>query len=59
MNETYPMYKIMCKLHDIKIKTWNFNKKFELPLAELKKKNWKKNKDYFFSKSKFTYRVRV
>lgn len=47
MNETYPMYKIICKLHDVKIKTWNFNKKFDLPLSELKKKIRKKTRIIF------------
>ena len=37
MNPTYPMYEVLCKLHNIKFKLWNFNKKLELNLSNLKK----------------------
>ena len=47
MNETYPMYKIMCKLHNVKIKTWNFNRNFDLLISELKKKISKKTRIIF------------
>ncbi len=47
MKETYPMYKIICKLHNIKIQTWNFDKNFNLPITELKKKINKKTKIIF------------
>lgn len=36
LNETYPMYKILCKLNNIKYKFWNFNKDFKLSIDELK-----------------------
>ena len=43
------MYEIICKLNDIKIKTWNFNKNFQLELSELKKKITNKTKIVFSS----------
>lgn len=47
MSETYPMYEIICKLNDIKIKTWNFNKNFQLELSDFKKKITNKTKIVF------------
>ena len=47
MNETYPMYKIICKLHNVKIKKWNFDKKFNLRINDLKRKINKKTKIIF------------
>ena len=38
MNETYPMYKIISKLHNVKYKTWNFNKNLQLSFKDLKRK---------------------
>mgnify|MGYP001205552432 CR=1 FL=1 len=47
MNETYPMYKIICKLNNIKFKTWDFNEKFQLSFNGLKKKISNKTKIIF------------
>ena len=37
LNETYPMYRILCKLNNIKFNQWNFNKNFKLSIKDLKK----------------------
>tara|TARA_B100001996_G_scaffold369990_1_gene343979 strand:+ start:172 stop:1251 length:1080 start_codon:yes stop_codon:yes gene_type:complete len=37
MNPTYPMYEVLCKLHNVKFKLWKFNKKLQLDLNEFKK----------------------
>ena len=40
------MYEVIFKLNNTKYKTWNFNKKFELDLNDLKKKLQKKLRYY-------------
>ena len=47
MNETYPMYKIISKLHNVKYKTWNFNKNLQLSFKDLKRKINNKTKIIF------------
>lgn len=47
MEPTYPMYKVLLKLHNIKFKLWKFNNNFELDLNELKKLINKKTKLIF------------
>jgi histidinol-phosphate aminotransferase len=47
MNETYPMYEVLCKVHDVKFKKWNFNNHFKLDINDLKKLISKKTKVIF------------
>ena len=47
MSETYPMYDVWCKLHNIKYKKWNFENNFKLNILKLKKQ-LRKDKDYLF-----------
>ena len=47
LNPTYPMYKILCKLHNAQYKLWKFNKKFKLDINDLKKLITKKTKILF------------
>ena len=46
-DQTYPMYEVLCKLHNVKFKHWRFNKKFQLDIKELKKIITKKTKVIF------------
>ena len=47
MHPTYPMYEVICKLHNVKYKLWKFNKKFELDMNDLKKLITRKTKLIF------------
>ena len=47
MSETYPMYDVWCKLHNIKYKKWNFENNFKLNILKLKKLIKKKTKIIF------------
>ena len=66
MSETYPMYDVWCKLHNIKYKKWNFENNFKLNILKLKKLIKKKTKiiflvnpnlpiEYEFSKKEILY----
>tara|TARA_Y100000816_G_scaffold266208_1_gene226596 strand:- start:2945 stop:4030 length:1086 start_codon:yes stop_codon:yes gene_type:complete len=37
MKPTYPMYDVLCKLHNVKLRHWKFKKDFTLELNDLKK----------------------
>tara|TARA_Y100001935_G_scaffold255639_1_gene270357 strand:+ start:8400 stop:9476 length:1077 start_codon:yes stop_codon:yes gene_type:complete len=37
MKPTYPMYNVLCKLHNVKFKEWKFNKNLKLSIKDLKK----------------------
>ena len=47
MYQTYPMYEVLCKLHNIKYKLWKFDKNFKLNIKDLKKIINKKTKAIF------------
>ncbi len=47
MNETYPMYKILCNLNNIKFKTWDFNNNLKLNIQNLKSKITNKTRILF------------
>ena len=46
-NQTYPMYEVLCKLHNVKFRLWKFNNKFQLDIGELRKIITKKTKVIF------------
>ena len=48
LDPTYPMYDVLCKLHDVKIKKWKFNNNLSLEFEDLKKIVTKKTKVIFF-----------
>ena len=37
MYQTYPMYEVLCKLHNVNYKLWKFNKELKLDIENLKK----------------------
>ena len=37
MKPTYPMYNVLCKLHNVKFKEWKFKKNLKLSIEDLKK----------------------
>jgi len=47
LDQTYPMYEVLCKLHNIKFKHWKFSKNLELDLKQLKNIISKKTKILF------------
>ena len=47
MDPTYPMYEVLCKLNQVKIKKWKFNKEWLLEFNDLKKIVTKKTKVIF------------
>jgi len=47
LHPTYPMYEVLCKLHNVKYKLWNFNKEFKLDINDLKKLITEKTKILF------------
>ena len=47
MDPTYPMYEILCNLHEVKIKKWKFNNALTLEFDDLKKIVSKKTKVIF------------
>mgnify|MGYP001286172102 CR=1 FL=1 len=47
LDQTYPMYEVLCKLHNIKFRHWKFNKNLELDLKQLKNIISKKTKILF------------
>ena len=47
LDPTYPMYEVLCKLHDVKYKQWKFNNKFKLDISDLKRLISKKTKVLF------------
>ena len=47
LDETYPMYKILCQLRDVNYKTWSFRKNLELNLNDLEKIITKRTKIVF------------
>ena len=47
LDPTYPMYKVLCKLHNAKYKLWKFNKELKLNIEDLKKLITKKTKILF------------
>ena len=47
MDPTYPMYEVLCKLHNVKYRLWKFNNNFRLDISDLKKLITKKTKVLF------------
>ena len=47
MDPTYPMYEVLCKLNEVKIKKWKFNNDLSLEFSDLKKIVTKKTKVIF------------
>ena len=47
MKPTYPMYNVLCNLHNVKYKEWKFNKNLKLSIGDLKKLINKKTKVIF------------
>ena len=47
LHPTYPMYEVLCKLHNVKYKLWKFNKEFKLDINDLKKLITEKTKILF------------
>ena len=47
LNQTYPMYDVLCKLHNIKYKEWKFTENFDLKFEDLKKLITKKTRVLF------------
>ena len=37
MDPTYPMYEVLCKLNEVKIKKWKFNNDLSLEFSDLQK----------------------
>tara|TARA_B100000767_G_C19742867_1_gene527038 strand:- start:70 stop:1137 length:1068 start_codon:yes stop_codon:yes gene_type:complete len=46
-DQTYPMYEVLCKLHNVNVKLWKFDSEFQLSLKELNKIITKKTKIIF------------
>ncbi len=47
MDPTYPMYEVLCKLHNVRVKKWKFNKKHRIEVEALKKLITKNTKVLF------------
>ena len=47
MKPTYPMYDVLCKLHNVKFREWKFKNDFSLEIDDLKKLISKKTKVIF------------
>ena len=47
MDPTYPMYDVLCKLHNVKYKKWKFNSDYKLDVKSLKRIINKKTKILF------------
>ena len=47
MKPTYPMYNVLCKLHNVRFKEWKFKKNLKLSIDDLKKLINKKTKIIF------------
>ncbi len=47
LNQTYPMYEVICKLNNVKYKSWNFKNNLKLDLNELEGKISNKTKILF------------
>ena len=47
MDPTYPMYEVLCKLNEVKIKKWKFNNDLSLEFSDLQKIVTKKTKVIF------------